>query len=111
LAVSGEASTSGLLALVQGSTAETNYLVWSQILRSLNTVKSVFSDDVKIADGLKIFTLKLTSSAVQKIGWNFAPDENYLISQLRALLILTAGINGHNESVLSNCALMFSYTD
>lgn len=97
LAVSGEASTPGLLSLVQGSSSESNYLVWSQILGSLGTVKSVFSDDAEISDGLKRFTLKLVSPAVQKIGWESAPNEDFLTSQLRALLILTAGINGHNE--------------
>jgi hypothetical protein len=68
LAVSGEASTTSLLALVKGFKSETNYLVWSQVLGSLGTVKSVFSDDTAITDGLKKFALELISPAVAKIG-------------------------------------------
>ena len=116
LAVSGEASTTSLLALVKGFSSETNYLVWSQVLGSLGTVKSVFSDDTAITDGLKKFTLELISSAVAKIGqlqpykraewwltyrlptgWESSPSDDFLTSQLRSLLILSAGINGHEQ--------------
>jgi hypothetical protein len=68
LAVSGEASTTSLLAFVRGFQSETNYLVWSQILGSLGTVKSVFSDEPTIRDGLKKFTLELISPAVEKMS-------------------------------------------
>lgn len=97
LAVSGEASTPGLLILSEGFTAETDYLVWSQILGSLGTVKSVFSDDAVILEGLKRFILKLVSPAVQRIGWEPLANEDFLTSQLRSLLISTAGHNGHQE--------------
>jgi hypothetical protein len=33
------------------------------------------------------------------LGWESSPDEDFLTSQLRSLLILTAGINGHEECV------------
>ena len=68
LALSGEASTTSLLAFVKGFKSETNQLAWSQILGSLGTVKSVFSDDEAISGGLKKFTLELISPAVEKIG-------------------------------------------
>lgn len=97
LALSGEASTSGLLSFVEGFSAESNYLVWSQILGSIGTVKSVFSGDTEIADGLKKFTLKLIGDAVAKIGWETSPSDDFLTTQLRSLLILTAGRNGHAE--------------
>lgn len=97
MAASGEASTPGLLALAQGCSSETSYLVWSQLLGSLSTVKSVFSDDTAITDGLKDFIIKLISPAVQKVGWEVAPNEDLLTSKLRALLILSAGLNGHQE--------------
>jgi hypothetical protein len=97
LAVSGEASTSGLLAFVEGFQSETNYLVWSQILGSLGTVKSIFAENAEISEGLKKFTLKLVSPAVEKVGWDSYPSDDFLTSQLRALLILTAGLNGHTQ--------------
>jgi len=97
LALSGEAATPGLLAFIEGFQSETNYLVWSQILGSLGTVKAVFSDDEAIAAALKKFTLKLISPAVSKIGWESSQSDDFLTSQLRAALIISAGMNGHEE--------------
>ncbi|KAK2629387.1 hypothetical protein QTJ16_000207 [Diplocarpon rosae] len=97
LAYSGEGTTPGLLAFVEGFQSETNYLVWSQILGSISTVKSVFAEDEAISKGLEKFTLKLITPAVEKIGWETASEEDLLTGQLRALLILTAGLNGHDR--------------
>lgn len=97
LALSGEAATPGLLAFVEGFSAETDYLVWSQVLGSIGTLKSVFSGDPEIAEGLKKFVLKLTSNAVEKIGWETSPSDDFLTTQLRSLLIITAGLNDHPE--------------
>jgi hypothetical protein len=97
LALSGEAATPALLAFVENLQLETDYLVWSQILGSLATVKSVFSDNAAVSEGLKKFTLKLISSAVEKIGWESSAEDDFLTSQLRSLLILTAGVNGHEK--------------
>ena len=97
LALSGEAATPGLLAFVEGFQSEENYLVWSQVLGSIGTVKSVFSENEEIAEGLKKFTLKLISPAVERIGWESSPDDDFLTSQLRSLLITTAGLNGHER--------------
>jgi hypothetical protein len=97
LALSGEAATPGLLAFVEGFQSETNHLVWSQVLGSISTVKAVFSEDETIASALKKFTLKLVSPAVEKIGWEASPTDDFLTTQLRALLILTAGLNGHEK--------------
>lgn len=99
LALSGEAVTPGLLAFVEGLQTETNYLVWSQILGSLGTVKSIFSEDAAVSEGLKKFTLKLISPAVEKIGWETTANDDFLTTQLRSLLLLTAGLNGHEKYV------------
>lgn len=107
LAVSGDSKTPGLLAFVEGFSNENNYLVWQQILTSLATVKSVFAEDEAVSDGLKAFTLKLISPAVQKIGWEFAAHEDYLTGQLRALLIGSAGANGH-EAVIAEAKKRFA---
>lgn len=95
LALSGEAATPGLLAFIEGFQGETNHLVWSQALGSLGTVKAVFAEDEVISDALKKFTVKLIGPAVEKIGWESSPKDDFLTTQLRALLILTAGLNGH----------------
>jgi hypothetical protein len=97
LALSGEATTPGLLAFTEGFQAETNGLVWSRILGSLGTVKSVFSEDEIISNALKAYTLKLITPAVENIGWEARPGEDFLTSQLRGTLLLSAGANGHEK--------------
>jgi hypothetical protein len=97
LAASGQAATPGLLAFIEGFQSETNYLVWSQILSSLGTVKSVFSENTEISNALKKFTIKLITPAVEKIGWETLPDDDFLTTQTRSLLIITAGLNGHEK--------------
>lgn len=97
LALSGNATTPALLGFLEGLSAEENYIVWSQILSSLSTVKSVFSDEAAISDALKGFTLKLINDAVNKTGWEFGADEDYLVGQLRALLISSAGMDGNKR--------------
>lgn len=99
LAYSGEGSTPGLLAFVEGFQAETNFLVWSQILGSISTVKSVFADDGTISLGLKNFVLKLVTPAVERIGWDSSAKDDFLTGQVRALLIITAGLNGHEKVI------------
>ncbi|KAL2070703.1 hypothetical protein VTL71DRAFT_13729 [Oculimacula yallundae] len=98
LAYSGEGSTAGLLSFVEGFQSEENYLVWSQILGSLDTVQSVFADDEAVTVGLKKFVLKLVTPAVERVGWESSGDD-FLTGQLRARLILTAGMNGHEKVI------------
>ena len=69
--------------------------VWTQIVNSLGNIRSIFAESEVVASGLKQFTLELVSSATEKIGWEFTPNEGFLIGQLRALLISTAGGAGH----------------
>lgn len=95
LAFSGYGNTASLLSFVEGFSKETDFMVWSQVLDSIGRVKSVFGDDEALKAGLEKFTLKLIDDAVARIGWEFAPDEEYLTTMLRKRLILTAGANGH----------------
>ena len=71
--------------------------VWSQIISSLEKIRSIFADNAVLATGLRIFTARLVAPATEKIGWEFAPNEDYLTGQLRALLISTAGSAGHEK--------------
>lgn len=71
--------------------------MWTKILGPSGTIKSVFSDDDAVTDGMKSFLLKLVTPAVEKIGWEQPANEDFLRSQLRPLLILSAGSNGHKE--------------
>ncbi len=78
--------------------------VWAQMGSSLAHIRSIFADNETIAAGLKKFSLRLVAPATEKIGWEFAPDENFLTGQLRALLISIAGTAGHQKyAVCSVC--------
>lgn len=69
--------------------------VWSSITSALGTVRGIFAQNPAITSALKAFTLKLVTPAVEKLGWDFPPNEDYLTAQLRPLLIETAGNAGH----------------
>ncbi|KAL8829120.1 MAG: hypothetical protein Q9170_006310 [Blastenia crenularia] len=89
LAASGDGTTAGLLTLISHFPGETNHA----------NIRSIFAENRAVADGLKDFTLKLISQAIENIGWEFRPGENYLTGQLRALLISTAGGAGHAPTI------------
>ncbi|KAJ5263707.1 hypothetical protein N7478_011312 [Penicillium angulare] len=106
LAVSGEGTTPALLALLEGFKDEKNYLVWSQVSSSLANLRSVFSQNDSIAEGLKKFTKKIAAPAAEQIGWEFQPNEDYLTVQKRKLLIAMAGNAGH-ESIVAETKRRF----
>ncbi|KAL4886368.1 peptidase family M1-domain-containing protein [Aspergillus karnatakaensis] len=106
LAVSGEGTTAALLSLLEGFKDEQNYLVWSQISSSVGNLRSVFSQNQAVAEGLKKFARGLSSPAADKIGWEFKPNEEYLTVQLRKLLIAMSGLAG-NESIVSEAKRRF----
>ncbi|KAL2817221.1 peptidase family M1-domain-containing protein [Aspergillus cavernicola] len=106
LAVSGEGSTAALLSLLEGFKDEHNYLVWSQISSSVGNLRSVFSKNEAVAEGLKKFAYGLSSPAANKIGWEFKPNEEYLTVQLRKLLIAMSGLAG-NESIVAEAKHRF----
>ncbi|KAH7117766.1 peptidase family M1-domain-containing protein [Dendryphion nanum] len=97
--VAGYGSTAGLLALTEQFQDEKDYSVFSQITTSVGSVRSVFSDIEDISKGLKKFSLKLYTPAVERVGWEFKDGEDYLTGQLRALLISAAGRAGHQKTI------------
>lgn len=66
---------------------------------SLANLRSVFSQNEQVAEGLKQFTRSLAAPAAERIGWEFQPNEDYLVIQLRKLLIAMAGNAGHENIV------------
>jgi len=95
LAISGDATTTALLALLEGFKDEESFLVWSQISSSLSKVRSVFAANKEISAGLKQFSLKLVSRAAESVGWEYPKDEEWLTGQLRKLLLAMAANAGH----------------
>lgn len=75
--------------------------VWSQIMTSLAYLRSMFANNEAVSNGLKNFVRKLVTPAVENIGWEFKQGEDYLIGQLRKLLISAAGHSGHEGYVFT----------
>ncbi|MCJ1345079.1 hypothetical protein MMC31_003284 [Peltigera leucophlebia] len=110
LALAGHATTTALLAFLENFKDETAHAVWSQIIDNVRNIRSIFSANEILSAGLKKFTLKLVEGATEKIGWEFAPDEDYLTGQLRALLISTAGAAGHQGTIDEATNRLKAYT-
>jgi aminopeptidase N len=106
-AQSGNGTTAAFLALAEKFTDEDSYLVWSQLLGSLGHIKATFSEIPDVAEGLRKFSLKLLSPIVEKVGWDFKPTDDYLTTQLRALVLSNAGHSGH-ESVVAKAKELFT---
>ena len=75
---------------------EDSYHVWSQIIASLDNIRSVFAGNERVADGLKRFMLKLIAPASEKIDWSLK-NKDFLEGQTQALLIAAAGGTGHEK--------------
>ena len=99
MAIAGEGTTAAVLSFMEGFVAEGSYLVWSELVSTLGKIRSTFSSDQQIAEGLRQYTLKLATAATDRVGWEFAPGDDYLTGQLRALLLQTAGLAGHESTV------------
>ncbi|KAF2097331.1 hypothetical protein NA57DRAFT_57923 [Rhizodiscina lignyota] len=109
LANSGDGTTAGFLALIEGFADEDNYLVWQGMMAALGHIRSVFADDEVISKGLRKFTLILTTPAVDRLGWDFPPNEDLLTGQLRALVLSSAGVTGHQDVIKKGKALFDAY--
>ena len=72
--------------------------VWQSIIQGLGDIRSIFSEgDQELADGLRVFHRSVVTPAAEFVGWEFAENEDFLTGQLRALLISSAGLAGHEE--------------
>ncbi|OAA37654.1 Peptidase M1, alanine aminopeptidase/leukotriene A4 hydrolase [Metarhizium rileyi] len=98
LAFAGNSTTAALLTFLEGFGQETHPLVWTQVLDSIGSVKSVFNEDKEIKKGLENFALKLISDKVKEVGWDAAENEEYLTTMLRKRIIGVAVASGHTEA-------------
>ncbi|ANB13452.1 Ape2p [Sugiyamaella lignohabitans] len=94
-ASAGVGSTPGLLAFLDALKEEKNYFVWSEILQRLATLRSVFALHSKeVTSGLVKFTEHLITPTLNRLGWEFSKDDDFLTVRLRALIILAGGTVG-----------------
>ncbi|MCJ1395840.1 hypothetical protein MMC18_008726 [Xylographa bjoerkii] len=110
LAVSGEGTTAGLLSLCAEFKEEKSLMVWAQIIKSLNNIRSIFAGNKAVEDGLQKFVLELVTPATENIGWESTPKEDNLTTRLRSVLITTAGGAGHEPTIAEAKKLFVAYT-
>ena len=73
------------------------YRTWSAISNALNRCSYIFSHDERIVAGLGKFRLRLVTPAIERIGFEFDPNEDHLVTMLRKLLLHFARKAGHEK--------------
>ena len=107
LAASGHQKTSGILTLLQSFDTESAYIVWNEILTRINSVRNTWifeEEETKAA--LKKFQLHLCKAKAHEIGWEFAENEDHILSQFKSLMFGSAGMAG-DEKIISAANVMF----
>ncbi|KAI8320932.1 aminopeptidase [Martensiomyces pterosporus] len=109
LASSGDSSTSDFLTFLKAYSNETEFVVWQEIVLRLDTLQSVWaSEDEEVHEKFRALSRTLFSPLVKHLGWDAAgPNEDSLVSRLRALAIRAAGFAG-DEEVISETQRRFS---
>ncbi|RFU34898.1 hypothetical protein B7463_g1494, partial [Scytalidium lignicola] len=98
-AIAGQCTTSTFLDLLHRVEFGDNIWLWSQALQSLSNIRSIFSNNEKISNGLTKYTLDLVSASTNAVGWVSPDGENILRKQLRGLLLTIAGGAGHQDVI------------
>ncbi|KAI9834855.1 MAG: hypothetical protein M1819_002763 [Sarea resinae] len=95
LAASGYQATSGILALLQGFSDETEFVVWDEMTARIASIRNawIFEDD-QVKNGLKAFQRSIVSEKAHQLGWAFNEGEDHIQQQFKALLFGSAGFSG-----------------
>lgn len=103
LAASGYQKTSGLLSLLKGLDTESEYVVWNEMLTRIGTLRAAWLfEDQKVRDALKTFQRSLVSEKARQLGWQFSPEDDHILQQLKALMFGSAGMS--DDPVVVNAA-------
>lgn len=90
LAVAGVCSVTSVVRFLQGFRNEAVIIVWEQINLSMQSIYSVFGDDVELRDGLQNFVWRLLDDNLAKYDFEAAPGEDFLMRELRRFIYLVA---------------------
>jgi aminopeptidase N len=97
-ASNGAGSTADVLALLNSFENESEYLVWRDVGARLHELQSLwFERPAEEREALDKLTSRLFGKQVQRLGWEFKNDEDFLTKQLRTLAIARAGGSGNQE--------------
>lgn len=108
LAVAGYQKSSGILNLLKGFENETEYVVWSEILRRSGGIESAWIfEDPAIREGLRKFRRDLVSPKAHAIGWEFKETDTHNEEQFKSIMFSSAGGSG-DEKVIAAAKEMFA---
>ncbi|KAI4167566.1 MAG: hypothetical protein LQ343_007105 [Gyalolechia ehrenbergii] len=108
LASSGYGKTSGILSLTESFRSEPEFVVWSEILSRISSIRSAWVFEPEPArNALKSFQRSLVSSQAHSKGWTFMPNEDHIQAQFKALLFGSAGLAG-DEQIIKAAQEMFA---
>lgn len=100
LSTAGRLSLTEVLALLRNFENETEYLVWNEIsLRLAEMLSTWWEQPEEEIASLKAFIADLYAGPVQRLGFDFAPEESDMIKLLRPLAIGMAGKCGHKHVI------------
>ena len=95
LAASGYQKTSGVLTLLEAFGVETEFVVWLEISRQIQAIKSAWLfEDQETKDALKALQRAVVSDMAHRIGWTFTEKDGHVLQQFKALLFGFAGAAG-----------------
>lgn len=99
IAAAGLGSTAGLLDFIKiVGASEKHYFVWQEISARLANIRATWGN-TELSSGLNEFTKSLMTPLYEKLGWEFAAGEDFLTSQLRSLVIASAGTVGVEDCI------------
>ncbi|KAI4207325.1 MAG: hypothetical protein LQ348_000599 [Seirophora lacunosa] len=108
LASSGYGNTSGILSLVKSFNSEPEFVVWSELLSRISSIRSAWVFEPEpTRNALKSFQRSLVSSQAHSKGWSFTADEDHIQAQFKALLFGSAGLTG-DEKIIAAAQDMFA---
>jgi len=100
LAKNGTEQTSNALDLLQYFDKETDYNVLLQIYSKVYELKSVwYNKNPKFLEALNKLVLKIFSPLAEKYGFEYSPNESYLESRTRTLVLRVAGLYGDKKVI------------
>ncbi|KAJ8603571.1 hypothetical protein MRB53_042114 [Persea americana] len=110
LSAAGYQKTSGTLALLKGFTTEDQYLVWSEVVGAVSSIRAAwqFQDD-RVKEALKAFLGTLTFKKAESLGWTYADDEDHIMAQFKALMFSSAGVAGDKEVIAAAKSMFEKY--
>jgi len=101
----GIVSAENYLEMIKLFSEESDINVWSIILSSLHTIRSLLKGEGR--EGLKKIIHELCHPLIEKLGWVPADEESVQTKQVRGSLIGVLGTIGENKAIIEHASQAF----